>query len=491
MQIYDTPPRTAFPPPFAVPLPQPDRAQLRRRAGRTFRSAGRHFTPLLWARMRGEAAEESAVARALRLTFEDLGATYLKFGQLVGSAPGVFGDTVAAEFRTCLDTGPSVDFDHVRAAVECELGRRLEDAFAEFSVVPLAAASIAVVHDARLHDGRRVAVKVLRPGINTLVASDLELMQPLLDLLARQIGVGVAGPLLQLLAGFREQVAEELDLRNETRTMIHNRRLLATLDLPLITIPEPVPEYCGRTVLTMEYLDGVPIDDLAAIAETGVDPKPLVEAVVKGWFMTTVRDGIFHGDVHAGNLMLLRDGRMGVIDWGILGRLDADTHAFFRNIIRASLGDHAAWDAVGDHIVNVYGAAVQEGLGMTRAEIRQWVRGMIEPMLTRPFGAATRAHMPLATPGEVARAEGEKAEKRSLWAVVKRWRELRKVRSAADVGFGGNFDRGFFLLGKQLMYFERYGKMFLSDVALISDRQFFEDLLVAPPIDPEGPLHIR
>src|SRR5437879_145772 len=108
----------------------------------------------------------------------------------------------------------------------------------------------------------------------------------------------------------------------------------------------PPAAFSGPRVLTMEFLDGFPIDDLARIAELGVDPRPLIEQTVRGWFLTAIRYGVFHGDVHAGNLMLLRDGRIAALDWGIVGQLDPKTHRFFRRAIEAALGDEAAWDEV-------------------------------------------------------------------------------------------------------------------------------------------------
>src|SRR5947207_1429415 len=328
-------------------LPRPSGRQLRRRALRTFRVAGRNFRRLAGRRLLRRSIAEHAYARPLRLTFEELGATYVKFGQLIASSPGLFGDEASNEFRSCLDTGPAVPFAEVRAAVETTLGGPLESAFASFDEIPIGRASIAVVHRATLRDGRTAAVKVLRPGIEDVVATDLRLMEPLLDFLSRQVGVAEAGQLVRMMDGFRQQVAEELDLRNEARAMAHYRDLLRRVDLPLVVVPEPYPALSGPRVLAMEFLDGVPIDDLAGIAELGVDPAP-------------------------------------------------------------QAGQGGAWPA---------------RLGRLR-EQRRLHRGVAE------HGA-----------------------------------------------IGSDFDRGTFLLGKQLMYFERYGKMFLSDVSLLSDRKFFEGLL--------------
>jgi len=467
---------------FPRRLPQPTARHLLRR-GRTIATvSARHFGRLALRQARHAhhgPLPAADLARPLRRTFEDLGGTFMKFGQLVASAPGVFGDGLADEFRTCLDTGPVVPFDQVRQVVEADLGMALDDAFASFDPEPVGRASIAVVHRARLHDGRTVAVKVLRPGIDRVVATDLDLLQPMLELLVRQTGDQTAGSLLQMFDGFREQIGEELDLRNEARAMTHFRRLLAEAGLRAVVVPEVVHELSGPNVLTMEYLDGVPIDDLARAADYGVDPAPLVREVVRGFFLMTVRWGAFHGDVHAGNLFLLRDGRIGVLDWGIVGRLDPQTHRFFVDVLEAALGREAAWGEVATHIVRAYGPAIREGLGLDDAELTAFIRAMIEPVLTRPFGEVSLGELLTAPQAQIARARGIEAQSRSVRAVVRRVRAQRRVRRMAEEhgGVASDFDRGTFLLGKQLMYFERYGRLFLSDTPLLADREFVAALV--------------
>lgn len=469
-------------------LPAPTLGQLARRSAGIARVAARHFRGVALRQLRTVRHGPlplAELARPLRRTFEDLGGTYMKFGQLVASSPGLFGEELAEEFRTCLDTGPSVPFEAVRDIVERDLGRSLEEAYASFDPQPIGTASIAVVHRAVLHDGTEVAVKVLRPGIGESVATDLELLQPLLELVARQTGDQGAGTLLQLFSGFRVQVGEELDLRNEARALAAFGVLLGEFDLPELVVPSPYPELSGASVLTMTLLDGVPIDDLAGVAAFGVDPAPLVADVVRAFFLTSVRWGAFHGDVHAGNMLLLRDGRIGIIDWGIVGRLDPETHYTFIRMLAAALGDETAWGDIATHLTRTYGPAMQQGLGLSDAELAVFVRGLIEPVLLRPFGEVSLSVLIQAPQVQAAKARGIEAGNRSLRAMVGRLRAQRRLRRLADESGGTNsdFDRGTFLLGKQLMYFERYGKLFLSEVPLLHDRAFFEELLAsAPPV---------
>ncbi|MCC6764520.1 MAG: AarF/ABC1/UbiB kinase family protein [Deltaproteobacteria bacterium] len=470
--------------PFPLPLPTPDGRDLRRRTRRIVTIAARTLGPPLARRVLRRPLGPQAFARPLRRLFESLGVTFVKFGQLVASSPGVFGDAVADEFRSCLDTGPLVPLDDVRTAVATTLGRPLAEVFARFDPAPIGRASIAVVHRAALHDGREVAVKVLRPGIETTVATDLRLMGPLLDVLAFRVGIPEAGQLVRMLDGFREQLAEELDLRNEARAMEHHRDLARTLRLERIVVPAPYPELSGQRALVMDFLDGVPIDDVAGMARLGLDARPLLGQLVRAWFITALRDGTFHADAHAGNILVLRDGRVGVVDWGIVGRLDARTRRFLRRTVEGALGDESAWGDIADEFLASYGPALIDGLGLDRDGLAAFSRSVVEPMLTRPFGEVSLGKFLAAWQGNVAAAEGRPRERptwRRILARLKRQRAMH-VGVARHGGRGTEFDRGTFLLGKQLLYFERYGKMFLGDTSLLADRAFFEELLRTPAV---------
>lgn len=459
------------------------REEITRRAIQIAWVAGKHFGPFTLKQARSGDLKKMApeqFARPLRQTFEELGTTFMKFGQLVASSPGVFGDEMAAEFRGCLDTGLPVHFDEVRRVVEGDLGMPLEEAYAHFEIEPIGRASIAVVHRATLHDGTDVAVKVLRPGIERRVSIDMDLFEPLLEIVARTTGEYIAGQLLQMLDGFRMQLGEELDLRNELRAIQHMDELLDLVDLPLVCVPVVYPELSGPRSLTMEFLDGIPVDDLERIGAYGFDPAPVVSQTVKGFLLTTIRWGFFHGDVHAGNLLLLRDGRIGVIDWGIIGRLDTETHEFFRLVVEAALGDEAAWPEIAVRATKVYGPLIDE-LGMSEDDLSTFMRMMLEPLLKAPFGEVSLVQVLNAPQEMVAENRGFQAEKLTIRGVYKRFREQRKLRLLIEAeGINeSEFERGMFLLTKALMYFERYGKMYMADEALFGDAEFFRNALDA------------
>lgn len=452
-----------------IDLPYVSSQWARRRRLQVVGAVGRHIVPTVRTRRRMD------VARSVRRTFDRLGATFTKFGQLVGSAGSLFGEDVAAEFRACLDRGPAVPYSKVRAAVEGELGRPLHEVFATFDERPIAAASIAVVHRATLLDGRDVAVKVLRPHIEDIIATDMAVMAPIADFLGRQVAVGIAGVLPGLIDGLTQQLREELDLRNEARALDWFRGVVATMDLPRMRIPEPIHEASARRVLTTEFLHGVPVDDADAIAALGIDPRPLVIEALKGFFGTTLCLGTFHGDIHAGNLMVTTDGCLGVVDWGIVGRLDPGTHRFIRRAVEGVLGDETAWADVHAHLKGIYGGHAQELFGFTDQQMQDFIKGQLQMLFARPFGEVDVKVLMADIPD----VDGRKATNTSLLAKLRRWQDQRRFqqRMLDSDGMGSDFDRATFLLGKQLAYFERYGKMYTPDVPLLWDRAVFEQLL--------------
>jgi aarF domain-containing kinase len=469
-----------------VALPVARRSQVARRTAQAGAAAARHLAPLARRAARRAPLDDRDAARALRAMFEELAGSFSKFGQLLASSPSLFGDEVAAEFRGMLDAVPTVAWDEIRAVIEDELGLGVDQLFASIEHEPIAAASLAQVHRATLPDGRVVAVKVLRPGVEEAMAVDLAVATPLFRFLGHQIAVGIFGELPTLVSGLAEQLAEEVDLRNEARTMRWFEHLRAVLGLDALVVPQPVEGYTARRVLAMTFIEGVPIDDLDAIAELGVDPTPLVQDTVKAWFATALCTGAFHGDVHAGNLVITPDHRLGVLDWGIVGRLDPATQQFFRRVVEGVLGDEHAWPEVWAHTKEVYGPEMAVQLGLTDEQGARFLQLQMEPLFHRPFGEVRLMDFILNSEALAARvADGSvEAEPRSTLST---WRAERRRRRDLDASGATDtaFDRGTFLLGKQLVYFDRYGKLFLPDVPLLWDRGAFERLL-AEPVLPAG-----
>ncbi len=461
--------------PHLTPITLPPSGPVRR-AKRLFRIGmlgSRYFAPVVGRtviRRKGNAPE------AARRMFERLGATYMKFGQFAASAPGIVGEEIAAEFRSCLDSGRPVPFADVKRTVEAELGRPLGAMFARFSETPLASASIAVVHRATLLDGTEVAVKVLRPDIEQTVATDIRMMEWFARFMAAR-GTDAGYSLVGLMVSLRDQIAEELDLRNEAKTMDIFSTLFEQFGLSILVVPGVHNEYSSRRVLTMEFLDGSAIDDMAHIGRPGVDPKALVRALLHAWVLTGLRVGAFHADIHAGNLLLLKDGRLGMVDWGIVARLEGPTQALFRNLCRASIGEDV-WQDIANEMIEANGASFY-ALGLTDEQIYRFTRASFEPVLTLPLSEVSMADMFLTGDDVVERATGERPKHRSLRQKLGAMRVAGRVYQSAvkSRSFESSTMRMGFLSSKQLVYLERYGRMYIPDESLLGGHDFLRRAL--------------
>ncbi|WP_202400413.1 AarF/UbiB family protein [Rhodococcus rhodochrous] len=270
--------------------------------------------------------------------FEHLGPTFVKLGQLIASSPGLFPAALADACLRMLDDVPTFPSEQARAVIEEDLGHRIDEMFESFDDVPLAAASGAQVHGCVLRDGRRAVVKVQRPGIAHRM---------LVDLRAAYMGA----KLLQLFEFFRIANTPGIirDLYNATMTELNaaveadrqdrfRRNISAFGDNTFVTVPEVYWQWCGPRVICMERLQGKPVDRVVP-GQDDLDTSLLVRRGVKVWMEAVLCHGPFHGDVHAGNLWLLDDGRVALLDFGIVGELPEKWRALLRALFRAALLD--------------------------------------------------------------------------------------------------------------------------------------------------------
>jgi ubiquinone biosynthesis protein len=282
----------------------------------------------------------AGLSHRLRLAFQRLGPTYIKLGQILSSGEGIFPPELVGEFRLLRDRVPAESFDVVRECVEADLGGPLEEIFSEFSPEPVAAASIAQVHRARLHTGEEVVVKVQRPRIAVLVQHDLAVMSYIAPHLVGRIPIAVLANPPALIELFAETIVEELDFRLEAESMLDIAAVIAATEQRTIVVPRPHPRLVTRRVLVMERLDGFAWDDVGGMKSAGIATEKVMRAAIVSFLEGVMVFGVFHGDLHGGNLFVLPDGRVALLDFGITGRLD-ETHrlAFLRLVMGAMMND--------------------------------------------------------------------------------------------------------------------------------------------------------
>ncbi len=269
----------------------------------------------------GGTTSRAGISRRLRRAAERLGPTYIKLGQIISSGEGIFPAELVDEFKLCRDKVPPEPFRVVREVIESDLGRPLDEVFRWIDRTPLASASIAQVHAATLRTGETVVVKVQRPMVADLVRQDLRVMAWLAPHLVGRIPISALANPPALVELFAETIAEELDFRLEAENMLDIARTFAELDQRTYVVPRPHPELVTRRVLVMERLDGFAFDDVAGMRDAGVDTEAVIRAGMIASLEGSILHGIFHGDLHGGNLFVMPDGRTALLDFGITGRL--------------------------------------------------------------------------------------------------------------------------------------------------------------------------
>lgn len=290
-------------------------------------------------RRRGGSASRACLSRRLRVAVERLGPTYIKLAQIVSSGEGIFPSELVEEMKKCRDQVPAEDFATVREVIEGDLGP-LESVFASFDPTPLAAASIAQVHRATLHSGEEVVVKVQRPAIRTQVQRDLQVMAWVAPLLVGRIPIAALANPPALVELFAETIGEELDFRLEAQNMLDVAAVFAAVGERGYVVPRPHPTMVTRRVLVMERFDGFGFDDVDEMQQSGIDTEEVVRVGMRGFTVGCMIHGIFHGDLHGGNLLVLRDGRIGLLDFGITARMTPlQRSAFLRLMLTGASGD--------------------------------------------------------------------------------------------------------------------------------------------------------
>lgn len=306
----------------------------------------------------------------LRLAFEELGPVFVKFGQILSTRRDLLPDDMALSLKHLQDRVPPFPGDAAQSIIEKSLGAPVSELFAEFSREPMASASVAQVHAATLLDGREVVVKVIRPGIERVIRQDLALMYMMAGLLERYWSEGRRLHPVEVVADYDSTIHDELDQQREAANASQLRRNFENSSL--IYIPSIDWDYTRKSVLVMERIHGIPIADVPALREAGVNLKVLAEKGVEIFFTQVFRDSFFHADMHPGNIFVdvsnPADPKYIAIDFGIVGTLAPDDQsylarnllAFFRRDYRqvAELHIQSGW-VPPDTRVNEFEAAIR------------------------------------------------------------------------------------------------------------------------------------
>ncbi|OZG73240.1 kinase [Hahella sp. CCB-MM4] len=296
--------------------------------------------------------------RLLRQTFEELGATYIKLGQFIASSPTFFPKEYVEEFQLCLDKTKPLPYSQIERIIKEELPKPVSDIFAYIDTTPLASASIAQVHAAKLVSGEDVVIKVQKPGVRNILLTDLNFLYVtarVLEYLAPKLSwTSLSG----IVEEIQRTMMEECDFYQEARNLKEFQVFLDKTENSQAVVPKVYEHASSMRVLTMERFYGVPLTDLETIRTYCADPEKTLITAMNTWFASLTQCEFFHADVHAGNLMVLEDGRIGFIDFGIVGRIGAGT-----------------WQAVSDFITsimmgNFHGMAdAMARIGITKVQV--------------------------------------------------------------------------------------------------------------------------
>lgn len=325
----------------------------------------------------------------IRLALEALGPIFIKFGQLLSTRRDLLAPDIADELARLQDQVPPFDSAHAQALIEKALGAPVATLFAAFDPQALASASVAQVHAARLHDGREVVVKVLRPGIEAIIRQDLALLFTLARVVTRYFPDARRLRLPEVVEDYEHTILDELDLQREGANAAALRRNFAGSNL--LYVPEIHWDYSRPTVLTMERIDGIPVTDLDALNAQNTDLRLLAERGVEIFFTQVFRDSFFHADMHPGNVFVSRehprDPQYIAIDCAIMGSLsDADQYYLARNLLAIFQRDYRL-------VAELHVASGWVPATTSIHAFEGMIRSVCEPIFEKPLGEISFAQL--------------------------------------------------------------------------------------------------
>ncbi|EDY87106.1 ABC-1 domain protein [gamma proteobacterium HTCC5015] len=388
--------------------------------------------------------------KLLRQTFERLGSTYIKLGQFVASSPSLFPEEYVREFEGCLDKTAKLPFRYIQDMIETELGQPMGEVYSWVDPTPLASASIAQVHAARLKSGEDVVIKVQKPGVKNILLTDFNFLLFGARILERLVPQMKRASLGDIVADIQTTMMEECDFLNEAENLKTFARFLADTGNNEVVCPKVYDQATSLRVLTMERFFGVPLTDLDSIKQHSQDPKNTLLVAMNTWFQSLMMCEFFHADVHAGNLMVLEDGRIGFIDFGIVGRIRPETWGAVTQFIQATSSRN--FDVMASSMLTIGMTDEKVDVNRLASDIRA-VFGQVEQI----------------SDSSVLLSGDEDQDVNKLLMDI--------VAIGRDHGI--RFPREFALLIKQFLYFDRYVHILAPEMDMFMD----DGLMMMPEFD--------
>ncbi|NOY71969.1 MAG: ubiquinone biosynthesis regulatory protein kinase UbiB [Gammaproteobacteria bacterium] len=341
----------------------------------------RYLLPWQWFR----AEDTRGRGERIRCTLEDLGPIFVKFGQNLSTRRDLLPDDIADELTLLLDKVPPFPGKEAQAIIEKALGEPITKNFSYFEVAPMASASIAQVHAARLHNGTNVVIKVLRPGIEKTIRHDIALMYILAEMAERYWKDGRRLRPVEVVAEYEKTILDELDLMREAANASQLRRNFS--DSSLLYIPEIYWPYTRKNVMVMERISGIPVGHINELKRQNVNLQKLSELGVEIFFTQVFRDNFFHADMHPGNIFVSPEGQYIAVDFGIMGTLSPkDQHYLAENFIAFFNRDYF-------RVAELHVQSEWVPSGTRIDEFESAIRSVCEPIFEKPLKEISFGHL--------------------------------------------------------------------------------------------------